>query len=180
MSPARRGFYILLLKNYIFYLRVCSILHGCYNISLLIKETVKYKKQNHNTEGKILVEFPYGCERLLFTKGAAISNLITRCVQNSVLPNISGMWSFRWYIMPKNVHRRGNRQLGGKCAVGAHAKLPLLNKWKLGKRIFVVERKGTQGHFLLPRIAFVILSNSTEVNGFKYRVENRLWLFTPF
>lgn len=37
------------------------------------------------------MEFPMAVERVLLTEEAAISNLITRCVQNSVFPNVSGM-----------------------------------------------------------------------------------------
>lgn len=51
---------------------------------------------------------------------------------------------------------------------------------KAGKRIFAVERKGMKGHFLLPRMTFIVRSDSTEFNGFKIRVENGLWHLSHF
>lgn len=78
-------------KNNIFHLSFCSVFHGYYKIYLLVNEAVKYWRQNFNIEGKNLMEFPMAAVRVLFTEGAAISNLITRCVQNSVFPNVSGM-----------------------------------------------------------------------------------------
>lgn len=58
MSPAGRGFYMLVLRSDIFHLSCCSVLHGYYNISLLKKEGIKYWRQNYNIEGEIWVEFP--------------------------------------------------------------------------------------------------------------------------
>lgn len=78
-------------KNNVFHLHFCSVFHGYYKTYLLTNKAVKHLRQNFNIERGNLMEFPNAVVRVFLTEGAAISNLITRCVQNSVFPNVSGM-----------------------------------------------------------------------------------------
>lgn len=65
--------------------------------------------------------------------------------------------------------------IGREMCSGSMCQSVLAQHGKVGKRIFVVERKGTQGHFLLPKMTFIIQNDSTEFMGFETRVENGLW-----